>query len=113
MVMKTNGRKSKRRTLGRAVDGGLSRLRKQPLLISPLPAEAELIRSNNGSNPDAGILRQGTDALRLPSALAEAGETDSEGSPGWMPGPVVITVATAAVIFIAIITWFVSQMPAK
>ena len=111
--MKSKRRKSKRRILERAVYGGLSRLRKRPPTADLLPDQEEPVDPNNGTNPNAGILRPGTASLRLPTALAEAGETDSDGPQSWMPGPVVITIAAAAIAFIAIIAWFVSRMPAK
>lgn len=59
---------------------------------------------------DDGILRQDAAAFRLPNALAEAGESDSHS---WMPGRFVIFVVIAAIIFISMVAWQVSQMPAK
>jgi hypothetical protein len=47
---------------------------------------------------------------RLPESLAEAGES---GSTNIMPGRIMLTITILAVIFIAIMTWFVSQMPKK
>src|SRR5262245_11483490 len=113
MAMKSNRRKSKRRILERAVYGGLIRLRNKPSPVNDLPKKEESADSRNGTNSGAGILRPGTTNLRLPAALAEAGESDSNGSQTWMPGPVVIFITAAAIAFIAIIAWFVSQMPAK
>ncbi len=109
MAMKPKRRKSKRRALRRTVRGGLSRLRKQ---IAP-PAQAAATDERNGSGSSAGILRPGSGYLRLPDALAEAGETEADDSPVWMPGRIVLTITALAVVFIAIIAWFVSQMPVK
>jgi hypothetical protein len=58
----------------------------------------------------AGIRRFSSEGLRLPEALAEAGETESDGL---MPGRVVSVITIVAVIFISIMAWFVSQMPEK
>jgi hypothetical protein len=46
----------------------------------------------------------------LPGALAEA--ADAEDS-ALIPGRFMLTIITLGIIFIAIITWFVSQMPDK
>jgi hypothetical protein len=46
----------------------------------------------------------------LPEALAEAGEADSSS---FKPGRVMSVITILAIIFIAIIAWFVSQMPEK
>lgn len=61
-------------------------------------------------NNHAGILRFEAENLHLPEALAEAGETESNSL---MPGRVVIVITTLAIAFIAVIAWFVSQMPGK
>jgi hypothetical protein len=85
-----------------AVKGGTLRLRKQPQAATAPDAASEPRR--------AGILRFDSNGWRLPEALAEAGETDSNGL---RPGGVVLVIAILAIIFIAIIAWFVSQMPEK
>jgi hypothetical protein len=55
-------------------------------------------------------MRFDSESWRLPEALAEAGET---GSTNFMPGRVMLIVSILAIVFIVIMTWFVSQMPAK
>lgn len=61
-------------------------------------------------NHHAGILRFGSEGWRLPEALAEASET---GPTDFMPGRVMLVITILAIGFIAIIAWFVSQMPEK
>jgi hypothetical protein len=103
MAVKRDKRtRRRRRRFLQAVKGGTLRLRKEPQ-AAPAPAAAE-------EPPRAGVLRLDADGWRLPEALAEAGETESNGlKPGW----VVSLIAILAVVFIAIMAWFVSQMPEK
>src|SRR5262245_3889488 len=88
-----------RRRLLQAVKGGMHRLRKEPQAAAAPDAEEGTSR--------AGILRFDSEGSRLPEALAEAGET---GSNSIMPGQVVSVIAILAIVFIAIMAWFVSQM---
>jgi hypothetical protein len=101
MAVKRDKRtKRRRRRFLQVVKGGTLRLRKEP---QAAPAATE-------EPPRAGVLRFDSEGWRLPEALAEAGETESNGlKPGW----VVSVIAILAVVFIAIIAWFVSQMPEK
>ncbi len=92
----------KRRRILQAVKGGTFRLRKEPQAKAAPDAEETL--------PRGGILRFDSKGWRLPEALAEASETESNG---FMPGRVVSVIAILAIVFIAIIAWFVSQMPKK
>jgi hypothetical protein len=103
MALKRDKRTKRRRLrLLQAVKGGTLRLRKEPQ-AAPAPAAAE-------EPAREGVLRFDSEGLRLPEALAEAGETESNGlKPGW----VVSVIAILAVVFIAIIAWFVSQLPEK
>jgi len=55
-----------------------------------------------------GIIRPDTGALRVPSDL-----TDEDKSASILPNNVVLVIALLALLFIAIITWFVAHMPAK
>jgi hypothetical protein len=55
-------------------------------------------------------MRFDSEEWRLPEALAEAGET---GSNGIRSGRAVLVITILAVVFIAIMTWFVSQLPEK
>ena len=91
-----------RRRLLQAVKGGTLRLRKKPRATAAPDAAEE--------PPRAGILRFNSEESRLPEALAEAGETEPNGL---MPGRVVSVIAILAIVFIAIMAWFVSQMPEK
>jgi hypothetical protein len=103
MALKRDKRtKRRRRRLLQAVKGGTLRLRKEPH-TAPAPAAAE-------EHPRAGVLRLDSEGWRLPEALAEAGETESNGL---KPGRVVSVIAILALVFIAIMAWFVSQMPEK
>ena len=103
MAVKRNKRKKRvRRRLLQAVKGGPLRLRKEPQAAAA-PAAVE-------EPPRVGVLMFDSKGWRLPEALAEAGETESNGlKPGW----VVSVNAILAVVFIAIMAWFVSQMPEK
>jgi hypothetical protein len=96
-----DGTRRRRRFL-QAVKGGTFRLRKEPQAAAAPDTEEKL--------PRGGILRFDSKGWRLPEALAEAGETDSNGL---MPGRVVSVIAILAIVFIAIMAWFVSQMPKK
>jgi len=57
----------------------------------------------------AGIIRPETGNLHMPSGLAESGE----GRQANTPPKVMLIIITLALLFIAIITYFVSQMPPK
>jgi hypothetical protein len=86
-----------RRRRRRAVAGGTARL------TAPPSASASTAEFPNG----AGIIRPNTQSPRLPAELAEPGEA-------WdflKPGRVVLVIASLALIFIAIITWFIAHEP--
>jgi hypothetical protein len=51
-----------------------------------------------------------SDAERSPEALKDAGDVKLSAL---LPGRIMLTITILALIFIAIITWFVSRMPAK
>ncbi|MBO0724639.1 MAG: hypothetical protein J2P52_03485 [Blastocatellia bacterium] len=103
--MAVNGRKRTRRGRRRrrqAIIGGTLRLRNEtPVASAPDAAEGP---------HHAGILRPDSEEWRLPEALAEAGEADSNS---FRPGRVMSAITILAIVFIAIMTWFVSQMPEK
>jgi hypothetical protein len=61
-------------------------------------------------NCNVCVLRFDAAHLHLPEALAEAGENEPDGM---ALGRVVIIIAGLAMVFIAIVVWFVSQMPEK
>jgi hypothetical protein len=72
---------------------------------TPQDVHALLRKQENG----AGIIRPDTGDLHMPSdmeAIGEGGQTDA-------PTNVLLVIVTLAFIFIAIITYFVSQMPDK
>ena len=105
---KTARRWLRKRT--RAVKGGMSKL-------IALTGEASSRRNSDQTSlpiqpPDneSGILRQDAAAFRLPNALAEAGDHEKRD---WMPGGFVFLVTGLAILFIAIVAWFATQMPAK
>lgn len=79
------------------------RKKKEPAV--PVPSDGAAPRDHNHV---AGVLRLEDESWRLPEALTEAGEAESNGL---APGRVVIVITTLAIIFIAIIAWFVSRMP--
>ena len=78
-------------------------MRKAPPVAAAAPDAA-------AENHRDGALRLDPEGWRLPEALAEAGET---GSTDIMPGRVMLVITILAIIFIAIMAWFVSQMPGK
>jgi hypothetical protein len=103
MALRRNKKpKRSRRRLFQAVKGGTFRLRKEP--------QAETAPETGKEPRPTGILRFDSEGSRLPEALAEAGETESNGL---LPGRVVSVIAILAIVFIAIMAWFVSQMPEK
>ncbi len=104
--MKRNKRsKSIRRRFRQAVKGGPFRLRKK----HP-PADAVPVEDTMPHNRSVGVLRFDAEHLHLPEALAEAGESEPDGI---APGRVMMVITGLAMVFIAIIAWFVSQMPEK
>lgn len=64
--------------------------------------------SRNQSN-GAGIIRPNTGDLRMPLDFAEHGYGQQTGR----PSRVMLVIITLALVFIAIITYLVSQMPKK
>jgi hypothetical protein len=107
MAVKRNKKsKSIRRRFRQAVKGGPFRLRKK----HPPADAAAPVEDTMPHNRSVGVLRFDAEHLHLPEALAEAGENEPDGM---VPGRVVIVIAGLAIVFIAIIAWFVSQMPEK
>lgn len=94
--------------LRRLVHGGTTRLRKPN---QPTAEKSFRTVQDEGYShaDDDGVLRMDK-PNRLPAALAEASEN---GENGLMPGPLVITITLAAILFIGVMTWFIAQMPAK
>jgi hypothetical protein len=72
---------------------------------TPQDVQAILAKQENGS----GIIRPNAADLHLPANLEAIGEGDQTDS----PFSVMIVIITLALIFIAIVTYFVSQMPNK
>ncbi len=104
-LKRTKKAKSRRRRLLQAVIGGPFRLRNRSK-----PAPTPPPTGNGATARSQGVLRFDSEGSRLPTGLAEAGETESNGL---MPGAVVLVIAILAIIFISIMAWFVSQMPEK
>lgn len=109
MAMKQGRLKKRlRRTVRKVISGGTTRLVKPAAVTIAQQSHDPVIPAS-----DEGLLRLTTETLRLPSALAEASETSESGRHWMMPGRVMLTITTAAIAFIAIITWFISRMPEK
>ena len=73
------------------------------------PQDVQSLAHNETGRNGAGVLRPDTDSLHLPTGI----EDISEGVQTNSPNKVLIVIVTLALIFIAIITYFVSQMPPK
>ena len=96
--------KESRRRKPKVISGGPVRLtstKKPP--AAPSPDSASYNSSNN-----LGILR--SDAERSPEDLKDAGDVKLSAL---LPGRIMLTITLLALLFITIITWFVSRMPAK
>jgi hypothetical protein len=102
--MKRN--KEKQRRKRQLVKGGTTRLISPKKLSADLeePKSHQTIAPHNGS----GVLRPDLDTLRVPDALIEA--SDAKAS-DLIPGSFMLTIMGLAIVFIATIAWFVSQMP--
>jgi hypothetical protein len=101
MANKRKKDRSKRRFDNRnAVKGGTTRLSRPRATAT---SEKTIAASGNG-------LRQDTRGMQFSDALIEATGAGNEKS---APGRFMLLIVTLAVIFIAIITWFVSDMPEK
>lgn len=61
------------------------------------------------SQSRAGIIRPDTGDLHMPAGLVETGD----GQQSNRPPAVLLVIITLALVFIAIITYFVTQMPRK
>jgi hypothetical protein len=98
--------KEKQRRKRQLVKGGTTRLISPKKLSADLqgPNSLQTTAQNNGS----WVLRPDLDTLRVPDALIEA--SDAKAS-DLMPGSFMLTIMGLAIVFIAIIAWFVSQMP--
>ncbi|MCI0659558.1 MAG: hypothetical protein L0220_00635 [Acidobacteria bacterium] len=104
MAIKHKKGRNKRQFHNRnAVKGGTTRLIK-PRISATADEPAGL--SGNG----LGMLRPDNQGLHLPGALIEASGARHEGS---APGRFMVLIVSVAVIFISIITWFVSDMPER
>jgi hypothetical protein len=91
----------------RSVIGVAHRLRKKPKDKPPAPTEVD-----GSGGHSAGVMRVAPDADHLPEAFIEAGEGDSDNG-GLVPGRVMLTITLLVIAFIAIMAYFVSQMPNK
>ena len=104
MAIKRKKGRNKRQFPNRnAVKGGTTRLI-NPRISAKSDEPAGL--SENG----LGMLRPDSKSLHLPDALIEASGARHEGS---AQGRLMLLIVIMAVVFISIITWFVSNMPEK
>src|SRR5262245_30848513 len=102
MAIKRKKGHSKQRLLNRnAVKGGTTRLIK-PRISATADEHSGISGNCLGMN--------GTENLQLPDALIEASGDRHDGS---APGRFMLVIVAIAVVFISIITWFVSGMPEK
>ncbi|HKX28075.1 MAG TPA: hypothetical protein VJ302_10305 [Blastocatellia bacterium] len=100
--------KPKRRPEARAVRGGTARLTRAepasgPAPPAPVKTSAPAANGSRTAPPDA-------ENWQMPEALIEAG---GAGGRGLKPGRFMMIVTVLSIVFIAIMTWFVSQMPAR
>ena len=72
-------------------------------------AEQEIQSLSRNQTNSAGVIRPDTGDLHMPSDLAEAGYAEQARE----PARVMLVIITLSLIFIAIITYFVAQMPPK
>lgn len=72
---------------------------------TPQDMHALVAKEGNGS----GIIRPNTGDLHLPPDIEAIGEAEQSNN----PPRIMFVIITLALIFIAIITYFVSQMPNK
>jgi hypothetical protein len=104
MVIKQKKSRNKRRFYNRnAVKGGTTRLI-SPRVAATSDEAAEAFVNGLGTLPSE------TRDLHLPGALIEASGSRNDGA---APGRFMLLIVSIVVIFIAIITWFVSEMPEK
>ena len=89
---------------------GWNRLRKHQNDAATTQSSMEVIHSlAHAQIKSAGIIRPDTGELHMPSGLAETGDGQRTNAP-----PVVmLVIITLALIFLAFITYLVSQMPKK
>ena len=64
--------------------------------------------TSESTTKTGGVMRPDTGALRVPSDL-----NDEDRGSSILPNKVVLVIALLALLFIAIIAWFVAHMPAK
>ncbi len=96
----------------RAVKGGLAKLTRLTTHhdSSKATAHSKSTQANDHLNDNnSGVLRQDSAQLRLPTALADAGDSEADGL---MPSGLALFIIFAAAVFIAMIAWRISEMPA-
>jgi hypothetical protein len=100
--------KESRRRKPKVVSGGPVRLASTKRLHANSPPDS----ASHSSSNNLGILRSAAERSPepLPEPLKDAGDVKSSAL---LPGRIMLTITVLALIFIAIITWFVSRMPAK
>ena len=94
---------------GSRIDKSLRRLRRRrddpEKTRAYTPGELHRLAHQTANN--AGVIRPDTGDLNIPSDLDNLGESQQTDH----PSGVVLVIVTLALIFIALITYFVSQMP--
>lgn len=95
--------KENRRRKPKVISGGLVRLKKK------FHADTSPVSASHGANNENGILHpDAVDAEKFSDSLNGAGD----GKPlVLLPGRIMLAITFLGMIFIAIITWFVSRMP--
>jgi hypothetical protein len=108
---RSNIHRGRRRRARPPVKGGPTRLISQaPSSEAQTDSGAAASLSSSPEGNGAGILRVESEQSRAAEDLIEGDGTDRLGL---LPGRFVLTILALAIIFIAIITWFISQMPEK
>jgi hypothetical protein len=96
--------KESRRRKPKVISGGPVRLAS----TKRLHADSSSNLAHPNSSNESGIVY--SDAERSPDAPKDAGDVKPSSL---MPGRIMLTIMVFALIFIAVITWFVSRMPEK
>ena len=73
------------------------------------PQDVQSLAHNETGGNGAGVLRPDTDNVRLPGGIEEIGEGEQTNH----PNKILLVIVTLSLVFIAIITYFVSKMPPK
>ncbi len=97
-----NSKENRRRRKSKVISGGLVRLKS----TKKFHADTSSVSASHSANNEYGILR--SDAETSPDALNRTGDVKPLVL---LPGRIMLAITFLGMIFIAIITWFVSRMP--